>query len=52
MRPATLRALLSATLLAGFFCVSAYQASGYLIGLIYGGAMKAHRAAEDAAERR
>ena len=43
MRRSTGHALLSAALIAGVGSAIAYQASGYVIGLIYGGAMRAYR---------
>jgi hypothetical protein len=43
MRRSTGHALLSAALIAGVGSAIAYQASGYVIGLIYGGAMHAYR---------
>ncbi|TCD56344.1 hypothetical protein [Synechococcus sp. BS55D] len=43
MRRSTGHALLSAALIAGVGSAIAYQASGYLIGAIYGGSMRAHR---------
>jgi hypothetical protein len=43
MRRATLKALFSAALIAGLVSALGYQASGYVIGAIYGGAMRAHR---------